>query len=403
MFETVQGRGVDQILSLMKAFQADPRPRKADLVVGVYKDAQGAVPIMGAVKAAERRLLEGEVTKTYVGMAGDAEYCAFVPKVLLGEGEGAAQVVDGRVTSLQTPGGSGALKVGCDLLQSITPGNTMWVSTPTWANHAPIAEDAGLVVAEYPYFRPSDRGLDFDAMMAHLSTHAVTGQVIMLHACCHNPTGVDLSLPQWVALTELVVARGLLPFVDCAYQGLGQGMEEDVVGLRHMAAHVPEMLIASSFSKNFAVYRERVGALSLLARNADQLAVALEATEVVIRSNYSMPPSHGARIVATVLGDVELTTQWSAELDEMRDRIASVRVALRQMLEARQVSADLSFLTEQKGMFSYTGFDAATVATLRDDHGIYIAGDGRINVAGLSQDNLEMVADGFSAVLRGAA
>ncbi len=401
MFETVQSRGVDQILSLMKAFQADPRPRKADLVVGVYKDANGAVPIMAAVKAAERRLLEDETTKTYVGMAGDADYCAFVPEVLLGAH--AVQVADGRMVSLQTPGGSGALKVGCDLLQSITPGNTMWVSTPTWANHAPIAEDAGLVIAEYPYFRPSDRALDFDAMMAYLTAHAVAGDVIMLHACCHNPTGVDLSLPQWKTLTELVVARGLMPFVDCAYQGLGDGMEEDVAGLRHLASHVPEMLIASSFSKNFAVYRERVGALSLLARNADQLAVVKEATEVVIRSNYSMPPSHGARIVATVLGDAALTIDWAAELAQMRNRITDVRATLRQMLEERQVSTDLSFLTDQKGMFSYTGFDAATVATLRDEHGIYVAGDGRINVAGLSQDNLEIVADGFAAVLRAKA
>lgn len=400
MFETVQSRGVDQILSLMMAFKSDPRPRKADLVVGVYKDAQGGVPIMRAVKAAERRLLEGEQTKTYVGMAGDAEYCAFVPRVLLGED--AVQLAEARLTSLQTPGGSGALKVGCDLLASITPGNTMWVSTPTWANHAPIAEDAGLQIKEFPYFRPSDRGLDFDAMMAHLETHAREGEIIMLHACCHNPTGVDLSLPQWKALTDLVVARGLLPFVDCAYQGLGDGMEEDVAGLRHMAGLVPEMLIASSFSKNFAVYRERVGALSLLARDAAQLAVVKEATEVVIRSNYSMPPSHGARIVATVLGDADLTADWAAELAQMRERIAQVRGTLRQMLEDRQVTTDLSFLTAQKGMFSYTGFDADTVATLREDHGIYIAGDGRINVAGLSEDNLEMVADGFAAVLRRA-
>ncbi|WP_224816105.1 amino acid aminotransferase [Hasllibacter sp. MH4015] len=398
MFESVESRGVDQILALMQAFRADPRPGKVDLVVGVYKDAQGRVPVMRAVKAAERLLIEAEDTKTYVGMAGDADYRAHAARLLLGND--APQIAEGRVTSLQTVGGSGALRVGCDLLKSLNADMKLWVSTPTWANHVPVATDAGLRTDAYPYFRPSDRGLDFDGMMAHLDAQSAEGDAILLHACCHNPTGVDLSFDQWKTVTDFLVARGLLPFVDCAYQGLGKGMEEDVAGLRHMAAHVPEMLIASSFSKNFAVYRERTGALTIMARAAEDIGAIQGAAETVIRSNYSMPPSHGARIVAAVLDDPALTADWSEELDEMRKRIASVRQTLRTMLEERQVTKDLSFVTDQTGMFSYTGFGPEAVATLRDDHGIYIAGDGRINVAGLSEDNLDAVADGFAAVMR---
>lgn len=398
MFETIEIRGVDQILALMKAFQADQREAKVDLVVGVYKDADGAVPVMKAVKGAEQKLLEQETTKTYVGMAGDAEFRDFVPPLLLGAD--AAVIGEGRVSSLQTVGGSGALKVGCDLLNSIASGKTFWVSTPTWANHVPVALDAGLTIAEYPYFRPSNRGLDFDGMMAHLAGHAVAGDAILLHACCHNPTGVDMSLEQWETVSDFIVDRGLLPFVDCAYQGLGDGMEEDVAGLRILAAKVPEMLIASSFSKNFGIYRERTGALTLIARTPGDLAKTHAATETVIRSNYSMPPSHGARVVAGVFGSDELTSQWSVELSKMRERIAEMRQALVSRLQDRQVTQDLSFLTDQKGMFSYTGFRPEDVDRLRDEFGIYTARDGRINVAGLSAENLDVIADGFAAILR---
>ncbi len=398
MFETIKSRGIDQILALMQAFRADPRTNKVDLVVGVYKDADGKVPVMRAVKEAERLLIDEETTKTYVGMAGDPEYCGLVPKILLSEGSSA--LAAGRVVSLQTPGGSGALKVGSDLLNSIKPDQKLWVSTPTWANHVPVATDAGLVTDQYPYFRPSDRGLDFEGMMAHLDQHAVAGDAILLHACCHNPTGVDPNFEQWQSITDFVLDRGLLPFVDCAYQGLGDGMEQDVAGLRHIAERAPEMLIASSFSKNFGIYRERVGAITIIAKDPQQLATTKGAAETVIRSNYSMPPSHGARSVATVLASRDLSDLWSEELDEMRKRIADMRSALKQKLEERQVTRDLSFLTDQKGMFSYTGFGPEQVEGLRADHGIYVAKDGRINVAGLSSENLDVVADGFAAMLR---
>ena len=399
MFETITPGESDKILALMGVFRADPRPEKVDLVVGVYKDAEGRVPVMRAVKAAEARLQAEEDSKTYVGIAGDAAFCGHVGRFLLGDD--APQLQD-RVATLQTVGGSAALRVGCDLLASLREGQRIWVGTPTWANHVPVAQAAGLEVREHPYFRAEDRGLDFDGMVATLEAEAEPGDAIILHGCCHNPTGVDMSLAQWRALTDLVLAKGLIPFVDCAYQGLGDGLEADVEGLRHMAGQVPEMLIASSYSKNFALYRERTGALTIQAATPDALAAAFAATEAVIRPNYSMPPSHGARVVTTILGDDGLRSDWRAELDEMRARIAEMRRALRAKLEERQVSADLSFLTQQVGMFSYTGFTPADVDRLRDGYGIYIAGDGRINVAGLSPGTLDHVADGFAECLRRA-
>ncbi|MBT0958468.1 aspartate/tyrosine/aromatic aminotransferase [Alphaproteobacteria bacterium KMM 3653] len=398
MFENIQSRGVDQILAMMQTFKADARETKVDLIVGVYKDAKGDVPVMRAVKEAERRLIEAEDTKTYVGISGDPVFRGQVPALLLGAGS--PVIAQERVASLQTVGGSGALRVGCDLLNAVMPAQKIWVSTPTWANHVPIATDAGLTVDTYPYFRPSDRGLDFEAMMAHLEAHSKAGEILLLHACCHNPTGVDMSLEQWQIVTDFVVERGLIPYVDCAYQGLGNGMEEDAAGLRIMAEKVPEMVLASSFSKNFGIYRERTGALSVIAKTPEDLTKTLKAAETLIRSNYSMPPSHGARIVATVFDDADLTADWRSELDEMRVRIAEVRQELRAKLEARQVTQDLAFLTDQNGMFSYTGFNPEQVTKLREDHGIYTAGDGRINVAGLTPENLDAVADGFAAVLR---
>ncbi|RED45838.1 aromatic amino acid transaminase [Aestuariispira insulae] len=398
MFNEIKEAGVDNLMALMQQFKEDPRTEKVDLVVGVYKNDAGDVPVLDTVKAAERHLLEEESSKNYVGVMGDPALAEIMPALLLGADS--PLIAESRVKSLQTPGGCGALKVGFDFLNTIKPGNRVWVSTPTWANHIPTIEGAGLTVAQYPYFRPADRSLDFDAMVSHLSTQAKAGDVILLHACCHNPTGVDLSLPQWQAITDLVLEKGLLPFVDCAYQGFGTGLEEDVAGLRHMAARVPEMLIASSFSKNFAIYRERTGALTLMGENATATANAMKAVVGIVRTNYSMPPSHGARIVTTIMNDPDLKAKWLVELEEMRSRIAGNRATLRKKLEERQVGADISFLTDQTGMFSYTGFNPDQVKRLREEFGIFTAGDGRINVAGLSSGNMDMVAEGFAAILR---
>lgn len=400
MFESIQTRGVDNLLSLMQTFRVDPRPHKVDLVVGVYKDEHGHVPIMRSVKEAEQRLVDGENTKNYVGISGDADFCALVPDVLLGAA--AKPIVERRMQSMQTPGGSGALKVACDFLNTMEKGKRIWVSTPTWANHIPVAKDAGLTVDHYPYFRPSDKGLDFAGMMDHLQANARSGDVVLLHACCHNPTGVDLSLEQWQTVTELVMNRGLLPLVDCAYQGLAEGMEADASGLRHMADAVPEMLIANSFSKNFGIYRERTGAISVIAQSPAQLEQAKVGIETVIRSNYSMPPSHGARVVTTILSDPALCEDWQAELSKIRARITEMRHALQGKLHQRQVNLDTGFLTTQRGMFSYTGFSPEVVKRLKEDSAIYIAGDGRINIAGLCHANLEGVADGMAAAIAAA-
>lgn len=398
MFEELKVRGLDPLMMLMEAFRNDPRDSKVDLGVGVYKDDDGNVPIMSAVKAAEARILQTERTKNYVGVAGDPELTARAPKLLLGDGSDV--LAAGRAVCAQTPGGNGALKLGCDLINRVRPGNRIWVSTPTWGNHHPTGEDAGLTVASYPYFRAEDRSLDFAGMMAHLAIHAAPGEAILVHACCHNPTGVDLRLEHWQVLTDFVFDRGMLPFVDCAYQGFGHGLEEDVAGLRYMAERVPEMLIASSFSKIFGIYRERCGALTAIAKTSQEGDVALQALKTVVRSNYSMPPSHGARIVSTIFADEDLTAEWNRELTTMRTRIGTMRKTLRTKLEERQVSEDMSFLTEQVGMFSYTGFTPDMVNHLRDDFGVYMAGDGRINIAGLGTGNIDAVADSFAAVLR---
>ncbi len=397
MFEEIQIRGVDNLLALMEKFRNDPREQKVDLVVGVYKDDNGDVPVMRAVKQSENHLFESETTKNYVGIPGDADFRSLVPSILLGSQS--VLIEQGRVDCVQTPGGTGALKVACDLLNYLKPGIKIWTSTPTWANHIPVATDARLTVDQYPYFRASDRSLDFEGMMTHLDNHAKAGEVILLHACCHNPTGVDLSLEQWKELTDFVSERQLFPLIDCAYQGLGDGMEADVAGLRYMAENVPELLIANSFSKNFGIYRERTGALSFIGASAEQTTNTFNAIKTVIRSNYSMPPSHGARIVATILNDPNMTTEWKAELDEMRDRIANMRSELKSQLEKRGVNEDLSFLTNQKGMFSYTGFTPDMVATIKDNYGIYMAGDGRINVAGITSNNIEYISDAFASIL----
>ena len=398
MFDTIKPRGIDQLMALTQAFRNDERTKKVDLIVGVYKDDVGVVPVMSAVKKAEAKLLEVETTKNYVGVVGDADVNRITPELVLGVD---SPVIAGKRTgAVQTPGGSGALKVGFDLISSIRPDAKVWMSRPTWANHMPIARDAGIQIDTYPYFREADRGLDFDAMIAHLNTAAKAGDIILLHACCHNPTGVDLAMFHWEALRKLILERSIIPFVDSAYQGLGVSMEEDAAGLRHLAEHVPEMLIASSFSKNFGIYRERCGALTVIAKDAESVPLVMTALQTVIRSNYSMPPSHGARIVSTVFGDKALKEEWAEELEVMRERISETRIMLRAKMEELQVTADLSFLTDQRGMFSYTGFSTEQVERLRDEFGVYTAGDGRINIAGVGSENIDYVATSFAAVMR---
>ena len=398
MFTEIQPTGVDQIMALLKSFRADERKDKVNLVVGVYADDNGNVPVLHVVKQAEKRLLQSEKTKNYVGIAGDPDLRKINPALLLGNE--AKQIAEGRVVSVHTPGGTAALRVGADLISHILgKDSSVWVSNPTWANHIPVIKAAGLTPKVFPYFSESSRSLDFDGMMSSLQQHAKPKDVLLLHACCHNPTGIDLSAEQWSILCDFILERNLFPYIDCAYQGFGRGLEEDVAGLRHIASRVPEMLIANSFSKNFGIYRERCGGLTAMASTEKDALKTLGAMEGIIRSNYSMPPSHGAQIVSEIIHDKELHSCWIQELQEMRERVMNVRTSLRKNLEQRQVTEDISFLTDQIGMFSYTGFHAEQVARLREEFGIYTAADGRINVAGISSKNIDIVANGFSHVL----
>ena len=401
MFENIEKPQPDKLLELMGKFRQDPRKHKVDLLLGVYKDEAGTVPIMKAVAVAQARHLECETTKNYVGIPGDREFRDLVPPLLLGKDHPA--IAAGRTGCVQTVAGSGALRVACDIIKMIRPKGRIWFSTPSWPNHVPIARKAGLAVVTYPYFRARDRGLDFDAMMTHLREESRPGDTIVLQAGCHNPTGVDLDLTQWQAVAELIDECSLLPLIDNAYQGFDSGLEEDMAGVRHIAAQCPELLIASSCSKNFGLYRERVGTLTFTAADSDTVDRVTELAKSVIRPNYSMPPSHGARIVVRVLQDEDLRTMWAQELDAIRTRIADMRAALRAALEDRQVDLDCRFIVEQRGMFSYTGIMPDMVTWLREEQGIYMAADGRINVAGLNAQNIDVVADGFAAALRHTA
>ncbi|KPP99070.1 amino acid aminotransferase [Marinobacter sp. HL-58] len=394
MFEVLKSLPPDPILQLMQAFREDSRPDKVDLGIGVYKDDAGNTPIMAAVHEAERRLLEGEITKSYVGPAGSAGFNSAMAELILGVNSPLIQ--SGRTAVVQTPGGCGALRMGAEFLRLCKPDTTVWVSTPTWANHLPLLGGAGLTIREYPYLNPQTLQVDFDAMLETLE-RAEAGDVVLLHGCCHNPSGADLSLPQWKDVASLIQRKGLLPFVDMAYQGLGEGLEPDAAGLRHLAGEVPEMLIAASCSKNFGLYRERTGALVLVSGTATINSAATSQLLSIIRSHYSMPPAHGAAIVETVLGDDGLRARWQDELTGMCERILHLRHAF---AEALAPVGDFDFIARQRGMFSFMGISPAQVNRLREEYGIYMLGSSRVNVAGLNDRVLPAVADALRDVLR---
>lgn len=393
MFEALQPLPQDPILQLMQTFRDDPRPDKLDLGIGVYKDDAGRTPIMAAVHEAERRLLDGETTKSYVGPAGSAGFNNAMAELILGLNSPLMR--DNRVSVVQTPGGCGALRMAAEFLRLCKPDTTVWVSTPTWANHLPLLGGAGLAIREYPYLNPQTLQVDFAAMLDTLE-QAEAGDVVLLHGCCHNPSGADLTLAQWQEVTTLIQRKGLLPFVDMAYQGLGEGLEADAAGLRHLAGEVPEMLIAASCSKNFGLYRERTGALALISGTASVNAAATSQLLSVIRSHYSMPPAHGASIVETILGDEQLRGQWQKELTGMCDRILHLRHGF---ADALAPVGDFSFIARQRGMFSFLGISPEQVGRLRKEHGIYMLDSSRVNVAGLNDRVLPRVADTIQNVL----
>lgn len=398
MFAALQAYPPDPILRLIAEFRADPRPEKVDLGVGVYKDELGRTPIMAAVKAAERRILDAEDSKAYIGPAGVPEFNAAIQRLVFGPDH--PVLAESRTATVLTPGGCGALRVGAELLKRAAPDTTIWVSDPTWANHIPLLGNAGLRIREYPYYDRQSSSLRFDAMLAALA-QAGAGDVVLLHGCCHNPCGADLDAEQWRAVAGLAERRGFLPFVDLAYQGLGDGLDADAAGLRLLAGRVPELLVASSCSKNFGLYRERVGSLSVIAGNAAAAAAAVSHVNNIVRGMYSMPPSHGGAIVAEILGDDGLRQEWRVELDGMRERVNGLRRLLNEKLRERAVARDFSFIERERGMFSFLGLSETQVARLIADYGLYMVNSSRINVAGISRANADYVADALAAVLAG--
>lgn len=397
MFEHLHALPADPILNLMVQYRQDNNPLKVDLGVGVYKDNEGHTAIMQAVSAAEQHLFATETTKTYVGPAGSEGFTHHISRLLLGNEHSVLK--DRRITVAQTPGGCGALRMAAELLAKCSSSAMIWVSDPTWANHIPTFKGAGLGITEYPYYDGATKGIRFDAMCSTLET-AKAGDVVLLHGCCHNPSGADLSNQQWDAIAKLLVRKGLIPFVDIAYQGLGEGLTEDAYGLRLLADTVPEMLIASSCSKNFGLYRERTGSVLVITPNQQLAAITASNLFSLIRGHYSMPPAHGAAIVETILGNTELTKSWDDELSMMRNRILQLRHQLANQIAISGCEQDFSFIPQQKGMFSFLGINKEQVARLRDEHSIYMLDSSRINIAGLSSHNLTYVAQALAAVLK---
>ena len=397
MFDTLPLAPPDSILGLTEAFQKDPNPKKINLSVGVFKDEQGQTPILASVKEAERRLLATEKNKSYLPIEGHAEYDARVQELLFGSGH--EIVASKRALTAQTPGGTGSLRVAADFLKKHFPQATLWHSKPTWANHAAIFSAAGMKVEAYPYLDASGRVLDFPAMLAALA-QMPPGDVVLLHACCHNPTGVDPSRDQWREIGRVIRERKLLPLVDFAYQGFGDGLEEDAGGLGELSQPGQELLVCSSFSKNFGLYGERVGALTIVTDGADAAQRALSQVRLSIRTNYSNPPTHGAAIVATVLSDPQLRQQWERELAAMRERIHNMRSLFVETMKAKAPGHDFAFLARQKGMFSFSGLTNLQVDELKSKHAVYVVGNGgRINVAGMTEANMGPLCDAIAAVL----
>ncbi|QHE90960.1 amino acid aminotransferase [Pandoraea fibrosis] len=399
MFEHIDAYPGDPILSLNENFAKDPRTNKVNLSIGIYYDDDGRLPVMQAVRQAEALLLAEVGPKPYLPMAGFANYRDAVQGLVFGEDSPARAA--GSIATVQTLGGSGALKVGADFIKRYFPGSQVWVSDPTWDNHRFIFERAGFTVSTYPYYDEATGGLQFEAMVDAIDKLPARS-VVLLHACCHNPTGVDLNDAQWVQLIDVLKKRELLPFVDMAYQGFGSGIDADAFVIRELARQGVPAFVANSFSKNFSLYGERCGGLSVICESAEAADRVLGQLTSAVRSNYSNPPTHGAKIVAKVLATPELRKSWEAELAEMCQRITRMRGAIHEGLRGHVPETMLSRYLEQRGMFTYTGLSAAQVDTLRDTHGVYLIRSGRMCVAGLNEKNVGVVAASIAKVLNNA-
>ncbi|WP_299814514.1 amino acid aminotransferase [uncultured Jannaschia sp.] len=391
MLTDLKPQAPDKILALMAAYREDPRDAKIDLGVGVYRDASGRTPVMRAVKAAERQLVEEQDTKVYTGLAGDPAFADAVSTLVLGADKPAD-----RLAAVATPGGTGAIRQGLELVRMAAPGAKVWLSDPTWPNHIAIATYLGMEVATYRYFDAESGGVDFEGMQTDLAA-AAPGDTVILHGCCHNPTGANLTGDQWDRTAAILSERGAVPFVDIAYQGFGDGLEADADGVRRLVAAVPEALIAASCSKNFGIYRERTGLLMAVAPAPDALETTQGAMAALNRFNFSFPPDHGARVVTMILGDETLRADWMAELEEVRGHMLSLREQLARELRERTGSDRFGFLAAHRGMFSLIGATPEQVETMRRDHGVYMVGDSRINVAGLNAGTVPRLADAIVA------
>ena len=393
MFEKFQPTKADPILGLSKLYQADTRSGKLDLGVGVYKDDDGHTPIMRAVKKAEMRLHNEQTSKVYTALAGADLFRDQMRDLVLGDAVPAA-----RVATLQTPGGTGAIRQVFEAMRLLNPDCTIWISDPSWPSHLNMAKHMGFKTRSYPYFDNETRMVDTAAMVASFAD-LKAGDLLLLHGCCHNPTGANIDLDTWKAITDLVIEKGVMPFVDIAYQGFGDGLDEDAAPLRHMASRVPEMFVAASCSKNFGLYRDRVGIAMVISKDAETSAVVQDNLAVLNRLNYSFAPDHGAALVGIILSDAELRAEWLEELEEMRQAMLTIRSELAAALRQQCNSDRFDFIAHHRGMFSRMGMNADQVQALRDDHGIYVVGDSRINIAGLAGNRHTAFANAVAKVV----
>lgn len=396
MFEKVLAAPADPILGLTEEFKKDARAEKINLGVGIYKNESGETPVLATVKKAEAALLETEKTKSYLTIEGTAEYGLAVQKLLFGADS--SVVTEKRAKTAQAPGGTGALRVAGEFIKRQLGDAKIWISNPTWANHNGVFSAAGIETAQYSYYNAETKDKDFAGMVADLEK-ASAGDIVLLHGCCHNPTGIDPTAEEWETLAKLVADKGLLPLFDFAYQGFAKGVEEDAAGLRTFAKYNKEILVASSFSKNFGLYNERVGAFTLVADNEEVATTAFSQVKGIIRSIYSNPPAHGSAVVTHILNNADLRAEWEQEVAEMRDRIQEMRELFVATLKAEGVDADFSFIERQNGMFSFSGLSKEQVNRLKEEFGIYIVGSGRISVAGMTKANMGPLCKGIAAVL----
>lgn len=393
MFEALESKPADAILKLIGEHQNDPRVEKVDLGVGVYRDANGDTPILNSVKKAEHWLVGTQSSKAYLGSRGDAVYCDAIQTLVFAD-----HATDTRIVTLQSPGGSGALRVAADVAIKANPDVCVWVSDPTWNNHVPLLGEAGVKLRPYPYYDLDNNTIRFDAMLETLN-EASAGDILLLHGCCHNPTGMDLSVDQWDQVAEVVSTRALIPFVDLAYQGFSVGLDEDAYGVRLMFENVPEMIVTQSCSKNFGLYRDRVGALSFVTKDETTSRITLSQALSTVRTMYSLPPDHGAAVVSHILNDADLRMEWLSELDEMRSRLKEMRKLLVAALAEASPEHDFSHIKRTTGMFCYLGITAEQVARLKSERGIYLVDSSRINVCGITADNVQYLADSVASVL----